>query len=1163
MLRSLMCLAFLGLLAGPGAAAPPLQTFTVKDYLQHQWTDEIVHFPISYPAQALPATLALADEQGKPYPCQVSGLALKGGKVTGTVWTVVSLPPRGELRLHLVEGRPMATRLRLERRAGELILRNQMMALRLPLLPGKLAQPVDLTAVPAPLLAVAQADSDTWLGGGTWVNEGEALQVKEATSSVVEEGPVRVTVRYRLTFTDGRFYQADVALGHRQDCALFTDDSDVDSPQTAFRFSFQPGLGADRVYWCSNYWREPTKGLQPGPLPQDRDTVVCTLRPWSFWWDPDIAAWAGVFREGSDSFVGMLALRPHRWSPDQWEGFARTAIPLTAGPGGRLEVRLGLSAARRTEPDGDPSLVPLHREWALTVGTVAEHVVPDAARARLRHQLIKYSEFPLDEVKDYGFDYTASPTAQQRPFLIFNREDIQRVRRIATQNTSFRLHTEHAESQIAAQRGEKRLETEGWRSFYDNVFVKANLAGAVPQAYLATGRPEYGRMMAAAVKGATQEILDTFLENPARRCLGGYGPWFTPQGIGAMLYAELIADTGLLTAEEQQEVGHALVFAVHVYAHPDFWNNERGLCSANPNMTSSIRLSQGILALYLHGHPDSESWLKEAEKEFRHELREWVSPGGAWIENPGYQAVSLSGMLLLAQALRNATGRDYFADPQFQALMDYYGFLLTPPDSRFPPKPGSPLPAPMTLPPLGDGFPGFLTPFNGWMAAATAQTDPAFSARQQFFWKQQGEYVGVDAYHPGNASSGFIGGMTMAVVNPELPAAPPEEVSRGFPGFGSVMRTSWTDAQASYLCHRTGPNFGHYHNDVNSVIYYAKGAPLCLDPGYDNRGPSGLGRAEDTWYHNLVSFDPPRSPMRWGPNWDAGAYGEARMLQRTLGYSYGLSKGRGNQEDHRHVLFVKSQEALGATYVVIRDRTVDGQAGQEFYWHLWCLSKAPAVSEKMVHFPGQFGVDLDVHVLSPARLEVETDYYEMNKNWLYVWASFDFEQHGMHLRKMGSAEDFFTVLYPRAAGQGPAEVTSLAQGAAVRVGHMEGVDVVLLSPGKPTEVNEGEVRLAGEMAFARRYNDGSLRLALVKAGQAAWGDWELRGSGPVAVEIRGREVTGESSGEAAQIVVLSLPPAYGEAVVTLDGKSPAVSQQGREVTLTLPPGSRGFTVRPK
>jgi hypothetical protein len=181
-----------------------------------------------------------------------------------------------------------------------------------------------------------------------------------------------------------------------------------------------------------------------------------------------------------------------------------------------------------------------------------------------------------------------------------------------------------------------------------------------------------------------------------------------------------------------------------------------------------------------------------------------------------------------------------------------------------------------------------------------------------------------------------------------------------------------------------------------------------------------------------------------------------------------------------------------------------------------------------------------------------------------VWGNFGEEQYGVHVRKQGSAEDFFTVLHPRAAGQGPAQVASLAEGRGVEVTHIEGHDVVLLSPGKPAAVTHGEVRLSGEVAFARRYTRGDLRLAVIKGAgaSAAESPWSLRSDGPVALSIQGTTIEGESSGaeHAAQI---PLPPAYGVALATLDGKPFDIKREGDLLTLLLPAGYHTLTIKPK
>ena len=94
--------------AAPGASPAPLQSFTLKDYLQHQWSDELVHFPFSYSATSLPQSLTLTDTQGQALPTQIAGLTCRNGKITGTAWTVVSLPPKAALTLQL---RPARRRL--------------------------------------------------------------------------------------------------------------------------------------------------------------------------------------------------------------------------------------------------------------------------------------------------------------------------------------------------------------------------------------------------------------------------------------------------------------------------------------------------------------------------------------------------------------------------------------------------------------------------------------------------------------------------------------------------------------------------------------------------------------------------------------------------------------------------------------------------------------------------------------------------------------------------------------------------------------------------------------------------------------------------------------------------------------------------------------------
>ena len=105
MLRMWCLILVSGLTLTALAATKPLQTFVVKDYLRHQWTDEVVHFPVAYRG-SLPKSLMLTDADGKALPCQLSGMMRKNGMVTGTVWTVVTLPAWLKLALPLTAWPP-------------------------------------------------------------------------------------------------------------------------------------------------------------------------------------------------------------------------------------------------------------------------------------------------------------------------------------------------------------------------------------------------------------------------------------------------------------------------------------------------------------------------------------------------------------------------------------------------------------------------------------------------------------------------------------------------------------------------------------------------------------------------------------------------------------------------------------------------------------------------------------------------------------------------------------------------------------------------------------------------------------------------------------------------------------------------------------------------
>ena len=257
-----------------------------------------------------------------------------------------------------------------------------------------------------------------------------------------------------------------------------------------------------------------------------------------------------------------------------------------------------------------------------------------------------------------------------------------RTRRQYGEVPQVKAAVDKAAQALANERVGQTLQDKGWEEFFTRHYHHNNENWIVT--FLGSEDPQYAQYLVAATRGLRKYVLDTILENPTRPAIGAFGPWVSEYPCRLAYFSDLAASTGLLTAEDQAQLRAANVFAAHFLAHPDYWNTELGLCSGNPNMTSSIKLPLGVEGLLLAGHPQADRWLAGAEQELKEELGDWVYPGGAWLECPGYQASSLDGMFLLATAIKQVKGRDYFADPNFKATMEYYGQILTPPDSRYP-----------------------------------------------------------------------------------------------------------------------------------------------------------------------------------------------------------------------------------------------------------------------------------------------------------------------------------------------------------------------------------------------------------------------------------------------------------------------------------------------
>ena len=352
MTRTIACLVLLSLAACAWAA--PLQTFEVKDYLGHTWADELIHFDFSATTSA--KDLTLADAAGKALPCQFTDLQRAGGKVSGKVWTVVTLPPDGSASFQLLAAKPPALAgVQVGTGPEGIALKNDRMIVYLPQYPGVFKEPTALTSLPAPLRSVGLLQGEP-LGLMRWFDQGEALGVKEASTTLLEKGPVRVVVKQSIVLVDGRKYSMTISLAARQDAALIAEDSDIEAPKAGLRYSLLPGLGANHIFW-NNQWKE----TEHAKSFAQTDTAVDFTKEDTILQVPavELLVVRRCDRVGRGSTGrargrgwGIMALRPSRWSPWDWGRVRPHRDPGADRAGaadGRVLRAAGLEADARRE----------------------------------------------------------------------------------------------------------------------------------------------------------------------------------------------------------------------------------------------------------------------------------------------------------------------------------------------------------------------------------------------------------------------------------------------------------------------------------------------------------------------------------------------------------------------------------------------------------------------------------------------------------------------------------------------------------------------------------------------------------------------------------------------------------------------------------------------
>lgn len=1022
-----------------------LARWQVTEYLGLDWPEEVVHADLTLPGQFPDGPLSVVDETGRAVPAQ---LIRQGQQVQ--VWYPARLHPYEAKTYHLVVGQPSQDSPLQFRLCGSLAeVTGQHFAVRLAWTAAEggvetYADPQPLADLPGPIQRLRGPDG-VWFGGGRWRGE---MAVHAWRCEIIEQGPVIVILRQTYTLAD----EAEISLEYRLDAAApavqVTTRCRGLPAQAALEVElYQPGtFEPTHVFWrphSPSAWHGPSDAhdfsrqiyILRWPASPDRVRVY----PFHAWVLDATVLWAcwEQHAERNDMLVAA-AIRPSRTyiqgaGQQVWTG-ASVYDPLelvACEVDGRKQLTLTFPLQNGQKLF---FLGMLDRQGALpTYG--APH-----SRVECLHRQMQC--LSLDEYQQMCLDW---PGMDQIPFphLMLPAKEVPQVRQRFREWPWLRERFEaHVEDRFFDAHDQPDMRIRALPSGDNQPPLGSDWGGA----YLLTGDVTY----AQRARQQIESRIDRWVQE-----LAGIGP--TADALIGISIArpwravsitfDFIAASDAFSKEERLHLLRKLAFIYEACSTADAWPPpESGIGRGNPNFHSDVVSAKGIAAALLNGHPRQREGMDAAVREMAEYMRNYHFPSGCSREAATYQLAGLNHVLLLAVAVRNAGGRDLFADePAILRSFDYLAQTQTPPD----PRSGF-----CMLPTLGHVtvYPWCQTlqVYFAWAARFTAQTNPAFSRRMMAAWKRAGGM----AFSWHDWREGAIWWPAVCLLDVDLPAdncnAP--LASRLYKGLGAILRASHADGTQGYLLVKMGASRGHYDPDEGSLIWYAYGQPLLADFGCQYNP-----NIECAWLHNRISVNHENEigthfrvltsvlqpgmdylcgemPIAVTQAWPEWPVRETEFNARLLPGPHPIPPVIWR----RHVLYLHACEAI----VLLDELTGD----QPTDWNLQVLADEARVTERSAHFRGQQGVDLDVYLAQPPVPDIALSAFQHlgadePRLPLYWWKGLRWtapegttfsrmDERALTLRAHARpGEDYLALLLARPANQPAARVTVLPDGA--------------------------------------------------------------------------------------------------------------------------------------
>ena len=976
------------------------QRIVLGEYLNLQWTNQLLHYPFAAPRGQCPLdSVRLSGPLGQPVPVQLSDVELWPGTQTvktAQLWFVTDLAPLAKDAYTVTFGdKPGAgaspgTDLKVVSGKDQVEVTTIGFGARLLLGAAKYDPPVPATQVAGPVLALRLADG-TWFGGSELYGPGK---LKAYAAKLTDSGPVFARVAIRYTYENGNTVDLRLQIVAGDNTVQAETRVKQDQPDDGFkvvlsrnlpplifpvmnenrkdRACFTDAQGGYGPLWVDiplkDYTLPKDRTFWP-PVADARYDLVTTLSPWEDWFGTFTQTRIRLKLENTTRELQIRSLDPGAWveprpieevfsdkldsdpSKGIWMTWQHKLLPLQRGPDGAIFLQVNAAQGVRKWTVSDCLSVPGMAGLYQYNNYKPESTFPPEARPTVSYR--------LDQVKDYVLDWPGD--TGKHPLLFISKPELEA--RWKGQDANPKLLAELLQQGSAPSA----------QAIYDQYVPQGSTDPALG-AYLLSGyAPEVAKktQMLARLQQALRYEL--------------WGMQFGGAGAPTPILYDGVIDSPLVSEAERPVLRAQMAYYAYRLADPAVWSAERGYCSGNQNMTVTWEISRGITACAIPTHPMAKVWYGKAEHIMEYFLTHMVGPAGEWPEamgNHGRQSVNM--ILAFALASTHSGLHDYVNDPRMKRLILYWAKMETPRDPR--PRGGTdygPRPGLRYFPAMGRDRIGGSGGVCGYMARATRNSDPAYASVMQWSWLEEGA---------GSSSWDHLGGFSYLACDKTLPAQQPNWTSEVFPYVGAMLRHGFGTPNEHQVLLYSGDHFAaFYPGHVGSFPnIFAYGVPVAGTwPGpYENQDElfqchvalaHGVGTlAERTAVVGYVGSA--QNANMWGwPDGQKARFGEHEGLANVSSFStmprqdyaavdvalhyprssalpwmQGLpewppvpARGKPPVDWRRQLLFLKDDDSAKAAYLLIRDTVKGVQGPQPTMWQMWTVSETLDTPEKL------------------------------------------------------------------------------------------------------------------------------------------------------------------------------------------------------------------------